>query len=419
MRSIDALVVLVLFAGHGYAQGAPGEPGLAIRAAKALTAERHGPGFVDDAVLLVEEGRIRAVGRAADVPIPAGFHVLDVRPNWVMPGMIDLHTHTAGGGGYNDMVFQINSGLRVSADVMPMNPLLRRELEGGITTVLFIPGSGTNMGGAGVLLKTGFESFEEMRVRDPGSLKVAQGDNPTAWGYRMGRSMMNYHIRTTFRRGRAYAERWEAHGEGTNGEPRPERNLTYDIFRELFAGRTQVSTHTQVYQLVLMTITMIKGEFGIDVYIDHGEWTGFKTAELAQKMGVAAIIGPREIDLFGDPRFDTDGAILSVSGEYQKRGLQQIGFNTDAGVVDGEQLPLQAAMGVRYGFDNSRMDAVRGLTIIPAQVAGIADRVGSLEPGKDADILVISGDPADPRHGIEMIWVEGRRVYEAEGVRRW
>jgi len=336
--------------------------------------------------------------------------------------MIDLHTHVAGPigeGGYNDMVFQVNSGLRVSVNVVPMNPLLRRELEAGITTVLFIPGSGTNMGGAGVLLKTGFDSFEDMRVRDPGSLKIAQGDNPTRWGYGMSRNMMIYNIRTTLRRGRAYAQRWAAHDAGTDGKEQLERNLSYDVFRELFAGRTQVSTHTQVYQLVLMTITMIKGEFGIDVYIDHGEWAGFKTAELAQKMGVAAIIGPREIDTWEDSRFDTDGRILSVSGEYQKRGLQQIGFNTDAGVVDGEQLPLQAAMGVRYGFDNSRMDAIRGLTIIPAQVAGIAERVGSLEPGKDADVVVVSGDPADPRHGIETIWIEGRRVYVAEGVRRW
>ena len=67
----------------------------------------------------------------------------------------------------------------------------------------------------------------------------------------------------------------------------------------------------------------------------------------------------------------------------------------------------------------AKMDAVRGLTIVPAQVAGIDDRVGSLEPGKDADIVVLTGDPADPRHGVEVIWIEGKRVYQAEGVRRW
>ena len=333
-----------------------------------------------------------------------------------MPGMIDLHTHVAGSG-YNDMVFQINSGLRVSANVRPMNPLLRRELEAGVTCVLFIPGSGTNMGGAGVLLKTGFESYKRSLVRDPGSLKVAQGDNPTRWLYGMGRTLMNFHIRGTIRRGQAYAKAWQEYEDGSG--PEPERMLQLDIFRDLFAKRTQISTHTQIYQLVLMSITMLKGEFGLDVYIDHGEWAGFKTAPLAQELGVAAIIGPREIDTFADSRFDTDGAILSVSGEYQRRGLKQIGFNTDAGVVAGELLPLQAAMGVRYGFDNSQMDAVRGLTIVPAQVAGIDDRVGSLEVGKDADIVVTTGDPADPRHSVLVVWIEGERVYETQGVRRW
>jgi hypothetical protein len=272
------------------------------------------------------------------------------------------------------------------------------------------------MGGQGILLKTGLAHFEEMRLRDPGSLKIAMGDNPTRWGYGMGRSMMNFHIRGTVRRGLTYAREWKAFEDGQG--PKPERNIQYDTFRDLLAHRAQISTHTQMYQLVLMTITMLKGEFGLDVYIDHGEWQGFLTAPMAQRMGVAAICGPREIDTPGG-RFDTDGKILSVAGSYQERGLEQIGFNTDAGVVPGEELPLQAAMGVRYGFDSSNMDHVRGLTIIPAETAGIAARVGSLEPGKDADVIVIGGDPADPRCGIERVWIEGRLVYNAEDGRQW
>ena len=78
-----------------------------------------------------------------------------------------------------------------------------------------------------------------------------------------------------------------------------------------------------------------------------------------------------------------------------------------------EELPLQAAMGVRYGFDDSMMDAVRGLTIVPAEAAGIDERVGSLEPGKDADLFVADGDPIDPRTSVERVFIEGRRVYDA------
>ena len=104
-----------------------------------------------------------------------------------------------------------------------------------------------------------------------------------------------------------------------------------------------------------------------------------------------------------------------------------IGFNTDAPVIPQEELPLQSAMGVRYGFDNSEFDAVRGVTIVPSKVAGIDHRVGSLMAGKDADILVVTGDPSDPRSAVEMVWIDGELAADVRGsygieretVRRW
>jgi hypothetical protein len=332
--------------------------------------------------------------------------------------MIDLHSHVGGlSGDINDMVFQTNEGLRVSSAVRPENPNLMRCLSAGVTTVLFIPGSGTNMGGQGILLKTGLTRFEDMRLRDPGSLKIAQGDNPTGWGYGMGRSLMNFHIRTTVRRGLNYARAWRAWEEGRGPKPAP--NPQYGTFRALEKHEAQISTHTQIYQLVLTTITMLKGEFGLDVFIDHGEWGGYVATPLAEKMGVAAVVGPREIDT-PQGRHYTDGEIRSCAGEYQRRGLSKIGFNTDAPVVPAEELPLQAAVATKYGFDASDMQGVRGLTIVPAVVAGIDSRVGSLEPGKDADVVVITGDPADPRSHVERVFIEGRDVYRAqEGGRTW
>jgi hypothetical protein len=274
------------------------------------------------------------------------------------------------------------------------------------------------MGGQGVLLKTGFDRYEDMRVRDPGSLKVAQGDNPTRWGYGMGRSLMNHHIRATSRKGVAYAREWEAFEAGDG--PRPQRRPQLDVFRALVAGEAQVSTHTQVYQLVMMSILMLKGELGFDTFIDHGEWGGWRTTPLAIEHGVAAICGPREIDTFASRRSDTDGKVLSVAGGYQQSGLELVGFNTDSPVVPGETLPLQAAVGVRYGFDDADMQGVKGLTIVPATVAGIDHRVGSLEPGKDADVIVTDGDPVDPRSAVRLVFIEGRLVYDAEeAVRGW
>ncbi len=402
----------ILLAGHGEK--------MALRAAKVLTASDDGPGFIDHAIVLVRDGRIEKVGPAATLIVPADYPLIDVGTRWIMPGMIDLHTHVAGSenaNDINDMVLQTNEGLRASTAVVPGTELLKREVAAGITTVLFIPGSGTNIGGQGVLLKTGLPEYESMRVRDPGSLKIAQGDNPTRWGYGMGRGMMNYNIRSQVRKGLAYAKSWHEFEHG--GSTKPEFNPQFEVFRALFAKETQVSAHTQSYQLVLTTMTMLKGEAGIDVYIDHGEWQGYRAAPVALRLGVSAICGPREIDAPSPPRVDTDGRIQSVSAGYQERGMTNVGFNTDAPVVPGEELGVQATMGVRYGFNGDQMQAVRGLTIVPAKTAGIANRVGSIEAGKDADLVVIGGDPADPRNGVEVVWIEGLQVYNAAEGRRW
>ena len=396
--------------------GEEGGGGLAIRAAKALTAAWQGQQVVDHAVVLVRDGRVEAVQPASEATIPEDYTVVDVGDHWVMPGMVDLHSHVGGTGDINDMVLQVNPGLRVSPAVVPDNPALRLTVAGGVTTVLFIPGSGTNVGGQGILLKSGLDAYEDMRVRDPGSLKIAQGDNPKRWGYRMQRGLMNYHIRDSVRRGLAYAKAWKDYEE--HGGERPERRIDLDVYRDLAAKKTQVSTHTQYYALVLYTLKILGEEMGLDVYIDHGSFDSYYLTEVAEELGVAAILGPREIMVPRPPRFDTDGRIEGTAWGFQKLGHSMIGFNTDAPVVAAEELSLQAAMGVRYGFDDRDMQSVRGVTIVPAKVAGIDERVGSLEPGKDADVVVVSGDPLDPRSYVERVFIEGRLVYDrAEGAR--
>jgi imidazolonepropionase-like amidohydrolase len=402
--------------------GSRGAPGLALLAKKIVTVPPEGDQFIDDGVLLVRDGTIEAVGPARSTPIPAGYEVHDVGSSWLMPGLVDLHSHVGGSFDINDAVYLTNPGLRVHCSVVPANERLKLALAAGVTCVLYIPGSGVNCSGQGVLIKTGLDHYEEAVVRDPGSLKIAQAGNPEGWTVGVGRSFMNWDTRDMLRRGKAYAEQWQAYEEG-HGE-KPERNLEFDVFRELLAKRTQISTHTQMYQVVLTTITMLRMEFGFDVYIDHGEMAGYQAAELAQAQGVNAIIGPREIEiptrLFIQWTGSNPEAILGIAAEYQKRGLKNIGFNTDAPVVPEEELPVQATTAAHYGFDGSHCETVRGLTIVPAMTAGIANRVGSLEVGKDADVLVIRGDIADPRSVIDVVYIEGKKVYDAaKEKRRW
>ncbi len=394
--------------------------GLALKVRKALVVGEDGDRVVDNALVVVKDGKIEAIGPARTTPVPSGYEILDCSSRWVAPGFVDLHCHIAAGSALsdiNDTVYMTNPELHASSTVDPDNSALRLAVAGGVTTVLFIPGSGSNMGGQGILLKTGLSTFEEMRIRDPGSLKLAQAGNPERWAIGVGRSHMNWNTRNTFERGLAYARAWEDFEKGSGA--RPERNIQWDIFRDLRSKKTQVSTHTQRYQVVLATLTMVRVGFGLDVYIDHGEWFGSRLAAYAQSIGVNAIIGPREVDVPSGV-MDTDGRILGIAASYQQNGHKNIGFNTDAPVVPEEELSVQAAVAVRHGFDDSRQDSMRGLTLVPARTAGIAHRVGSLAPGKDADLIVSTGDPVDPRNSIEIVFIEGRRVYDAAvEKRRW
>lgn len=404
------------------APGERGGPGLALLVSKALTVVWGGTQVVDQALITVRDGRIESVAPRSESGVPAGYVVRDCGALWAMPGMIDLHCHVGGSMDINDMVYVTNPELRVRASVIPHNSNFQRAIASGVTSVLYIPGSGTNSGGQGVLLKTGLDLYEDAVIRDPGSLKVAQWGNPERWGFGVGKAWENHHLRDMFTQGRAYAERWKAFEEGKG--PQPERDPRLDVFRELFSHRTQVSTHTQVAQVVMMTILMIRQEFGIDVYIDHGEWGGYLYAELAKELGVPGIIGPRNVDNARTGPGPWGGAnperMQSIAAGYQERGMDMVGFNTDSPVIPQEELFLQSAINVRYGFQNDDSQAVRGHTIVPAKTAGIDQRVGSLEPGKDADIVILTGDPSDPRTSVELVFIEGRKVYDtAVDVRRF
>jgi len=419
------LATLLSISGSEPGAEAPGEPGgrgLAIKAAKALTVPLDGPQFVDNAVVLVRDGRIEAIGPTSEVAVPVGYDVLDVGDRWLAPGMVELHCHIAGTFDINDMVYLTNPGVRASTAVRPEDPKLMQGLAGGVTTVLFIPGSGTNIGGQGVLLKTGLDDYESMEVRNPGSMKLAQAGNPERWLIRPGRSFMNWNTRNTFQRGVAYAKRWKAAEE--NGGEAPRKNLQFEVIRSLYNREAQISTHTQIYQVANMTLTMVAKELGLPVFIDHGTFDAYRVAPRAKELGVSAILGPRAIDVPSPLMMMWAGTnperIQGVAAGYQEGGLEMIGFNTDSPVIPQEELSLQASMGVRYGFRWDNLESIRGLTIVPAKTAGIDHLVGSLEPGKHADIIVVGGDPADPRNGVDMVFIEGERVYDAEnGRRRW
>ena len=395
----------------GPSAGEPGGAGLAIFASKALIAELEGPQTIDRALLLVRDGRIEAIGPRAKLEVPEGYEVLDVGDRWIAPGLVELHCHVAGQMDINDTVYQVNSGLRVTPTVIPSNRPFERAVAAGVTTVLYIPGSGTNLGGQGVLIKTIAPTYERGLVRDPGSVKVAQGDNPTRWGYRMGRVLMNFHLRTVFRQGRRYYEEWKAYEDGKG--PKPERDLRLDIFRDLYARTVQVSTHTQYYQLVMMSILMLaRSSTASDAFIDHGSFDSYLTSELAERaQRRPPMLGPREVLVAFVRRGTTRTARCTAPrGASNSAVTPSIGFNTDAPVVPQEELPLQAAMGMRYGLRRigkmagraGRDDRARG------RLAGIdGPRRESWSPARTPTSSSSVATPPTRAASVEMVFVEG------------
>lgn len=385
--------------------------GLALDAAKVLTCADASGGYLNRGRVLVQDGRILAVGAQADLEIPAGFEHRNFGDLWLMPGMIDLHSHIGGTFDINGAVYQANPGLRVSTAVIPGNAAFRRALAAGVTTVLFIPGSATTVGGQGVLLKTAPKTYDAALVRDPGSLKIAQADNPKRWGYGMNRIMLNWQIRETLRRGKAHVrlerERAAAAGEEPSFDPQ------WEIFAALMDREAQISTHTQVAQVVAASIRIMVLEAGLPMFIDHGSMDGYRVAGMAKDAGVQAILGPRNFSSRNIGRdIDHDGKIVGFAAEYQRIGHPAIGFNTDAPVIPGEELALQAGIACRFGFMDNELQTVRGLTRVPAETVGLGDRIGALRAGLDADIVVISGHPGDPRSSVEAVYVDGELSYD-------
>lgn len=395
-------------------------PGYAFRAQKVLPITA--PPILDG-VVVTKNGLIEAVGAFADVVIPAGYELVDCGEAVLLPGLVELHCHIASETfDLNDTVHPTNPEFRTLDLIGMEHDQVRAARAGGISTALYIPGSGSNMGGFGTLTKTWGRSPEEALVRFPGSLKIAQAGNPERGSGDLGTDMMGMSegIRLTLLDGKRYWEQHEAWQKG-QGE-KPKYDPTLELLRGLFRHEYPVSVHTQIYQVVLQTLQQLRLELGLWTVVVHGTFDGYRLSEDMRNGGVPIAGGPRQY--YYDPRSGRLEGLLSNwsrGGEHGWRtpvlglGAEGVGINTDSPVIAQEQLPLQAAMAVRLGLPHEW--ALRGLTINAARFAGIEHRVGSLEVGKDADLGIWHGDPLDPRSYVETMVINGTICYRRDPSR--
>lgn len=395
-RTSYLIVAFLVLATISWAQSGP----LAIRAGKVCVMDEDAT-VRNNVIVFVRDGLIEKIIPARGAKIPAGYTEIDHSDKWLVPGLIDCHNHTAGAlSELNDGVWLTNPGLRTSDLVAPNTDNMKLALAGGVTTVLLIPGSGTNLSGYGTIARTAGRTPQEMIVRATGSLKIAQAGNPERYYFGVARSYMNFNLRQTLQKAQAHAK--------ATGQAGP--NATWDTFRGLFGKRFPVSVHTQIYQVFVKTLTMLHDEFGLWVVPDHSTFDSYKAAELVKERDLHVIVGPR--CFWMDP---ADRTVNGCAARFWEAGVRKLGINTDAPVVPEENLTTQAAMAVRLGWET--YPALAGLTRIPAEALGIQDRVGTIEVGKDADLCVWTGDPIDPRSSVELAVVQGRVAYEASKER--
>ena len=369
---------------------------------------------IDDGVLVVQGGRITAVG-GADTRTPSGAVEHDVSGKVLMPGLVDTHSHIGSVSG-GDRSAPLHPDVRNLDSIDVASDSIWRARSGGITTVNIMSGSGHLMSGqtAYVKLRDGARTIEDwLYCDDPlngicGGLKMANGTNsigsPPFPGTRAKSAALVrnlYHEAVEYRDKMAAAEADEDDENG--GEP-ARRDLRMESLVEVLDGRRIVQHHTHRHNDIA-TVLRLQEEFGFRVVVQHGT-ESWKVAEELAAAGVPVSI--TWIDAPGGKEETIDwnmemGAILERAGV-------DVSFNTDDSVTDSRLLFRAAAIAVRYGM--SREKAIEGLTLAPARALGLEDRIGSLEAGKDADFVILSGDPLSTYTKVEQTWVEGTMIYD-------
>jgi imidazolonepropionase-like amidohydrolase len=369
--------------------------------------------------VLVEAGKIVAVG--ADVAVPDGTTVIDAAGSWVLPGFIEAHGHVGvheeaegwAGQDTNEMTDPVTAQVRAMDAINPADLGFRDAISGGVLAVNVNPGSGNPVGGQTCALKCWGRTVDEMLLRAPAGLKSALGENPKrVYGEqkktpstRLGVAAV---IRNAFVDAANYLAKIEAEQRKPEAERKPvDRDLKLEALGMVLRREIPWRQHCHRADDIA-TALRIAAEFGYDLVIDHGT-----EAHL-----LADVLAARDIPVIIGPLFTTRSKVelrnrsLANPGKLAAAGVT-IAITTDHPVVPINFLVHEASLSVKHGLDAET--AMRALTINPARIIGIDDRLGSLEPGKDADIVIWSGDPLDVLSRVQRALIDGTEVYSYSG----
>ncbi len=380
---------------------------------------------IENGTILIEEGVIRKVG--TDLPVPDGADVLDATGKFVIPGMIDAHCHTgifADGVGWNhsdgnEMTDPVMPHLRAIDAIHPEDKAFQDLREAGVTCIGTGPGSGNLVGGQTAVIKTRGRTIEEMLVRFPGAMKMALGENPKrVYGEqkrtpstRMGNAAI---LREVLTKAQAYLEKKAIHekkvadfnaGVEEAKEPDPfEIDLKLESLGKILTREIPAHIHAHRADDIMTALRLAK-EFDLDLILIHAT-EGYKIADILAEEGVPCIPGPV---LISRMKYELRELNVKNAAVLSKAGVK-VAIQTDQ-FSAVRYIRLDAAVAISEGMSDD--DALRAITLTPAELLRVDDRVGSIEAGKDADLVVLSAHPFDVAHSrVEHVLIEGETVYQ-------
>lgn len=367
---------------------------------------------VPGGTVLVVDGRITAVG--ADVEVPAGARVVDATGRWVLPGFVEAHGHVGlheegegkAGDDTNEMTTPNAAAVRAVDAVNVDDEGFRDALSGGVTSVVVKPGSGNPVGGQSVAMKTwGGRTVDEQVISVSVSVKSALGENPKrVYGERrqmpstrLGTALV---IREAFTRARHYAAARAA--AATKGEPFAP-DLALETLARVLDGELVWDQHVHRHDDIA-TALRLADEFGYRLVVNHGT-EAHKIADVLAERDVPVVFGPM---LTSRSKVELRDRAIGHLATLAAAGVR-VAITTDHPVVPINFLVHQASLAVKEGLPPQT--ALEALTVNPASFFGLDGRVGALEPGRDGDVVLWSGDPLDVMSRVEHVLVEGRTVY--------
>jgi len=389
---------------------------LVIRNVNIMTAA--GP-TIRNGMLSVADGKIVAVG--ASVAIPEGASVIDGAGKWVTPGIIDTHSHVGAGGApstqasndINEATSPVTAHVWVEHSVWPQDPQLPRELSGGVTTLQVLPGSANLIGGRSAVLKV-VPSRTVQGMKFPGAkygLKMACGENPKRVYATRGPSTRMGNVagyRAAWIQAEAYRRRWDKWNKDQKGDP-PTRDLGQETLAETLRGNILVHNHCYRADEMAQMVDIAK-EFGYKIRAFHHGVEAYKFADVLAREGIGGSLWAD----WGSFKMEALDGIKANAALVDRAGARVAVHSDDAS--NSQRLNQEAAKamaaGNQAGIPVSEDQAIKWLTINPAWQLGLDDRIGSLEPGKNADIVLWSTNPFSVYARPEKVWVDGAMLFD-------